>query len=90
MLEINENYYQIICKDKILELTPKEYDVLKLLIDNSYKVTSKSEIISELWPKVELNSRVVDTYVSRIRKKLINLGHPGIRVQNKRGYILIS
>jgi len=73
-----------------LKLTPKEYDVLKLLIDNSYKVMSKTEIISEIWPVKKLNSRVVDTYISRIRKKLTNLGHPGIKVLNKRGYILDS
>ena len=90
MLKINENQYQISFENKSLELTPKEYDVLKLLINNSFKVTSKSEIISELWSKVELNSRVVDTYISRIRKKLNNLGHPGIRVLTKRGYILRS
>tara|TARA_Y100001970_G_scaffold275355_1_gene376473 strand:- start:796 stop:1074 length:279 start_codon:yes stop_codon:yes gene_type:complete len=90
MLKIYEDLYEISFNDKTLDLTPKEYELLKILIKESNKLLSKSELRELLWPKKDLKSRVVDTYISRIRKKLKIFGHPGIMVQSKRGYRLIN
>jgi len=90
MLKIYEDLYEISFNDKTLELTPKEYELLKILIKESNKLLSKSELRELLWPKKDLKSRVVDTYISRVRKKLKIFGHPGIMVQSKRGYRLIN
>jgi len=90
MLKIYEDLYEISCNDKTLDLTPKEYELLKILINESDKLLSKSELRELLWPKKNLKSRVVDTYISRVRKKLKIFGHPGIMVQSKRGYRLIN
>ena len=52
-------------------------------LHQSHKVISKSEITKLIWPEKVLKSRVVDSYISRIRK-LNKLGHPGIKVITKR------
>ena len=89
MLKVKEEIYEISYNNEVIDLTPKEYELLKTLIYQSHKVISKSEITEQIWPNKTPKSRVVDTYVSRIRKKLKRFGHPGIMVQSKRGYRLI-
>ena len=89
MLKVSEAKYEISYRDEVIDLTPKEYDLLKIFIHQSHKVISKSEITKLIWPEKVLKSRVDDSYVSRIRKKLNKLGHPGIKVITKRGYRLI-
>ena len=89
MLKISDEKFQISYNNAALDLTPKEYELLKIFINQSHKVLSKSELIELVWPNKLPKSRVVDTYVSRIRKKLKEFGHPGIMVQSKRGYRLI-
>ena len=44
MLKIYEDLYEISFNDKTLELTPKEYELLKILIKESNKLLSKSEL----------------------------------------------
>ena len=70
MLKVSEAKYEISYRDEVIDLTPKEYDLLKIFIHQSHKVISKSEITKLIWPEKVLKSRVVDSYVSRIRKKL--------------------
>ncbi|MFL2803410.1 MAG: winged helix-turn-helix domain-containing protein [Dehalococcoidia bacterium] len=90
MLEVIDDLYQISYRDSVLNLRPKEYDLLKVLIENTDKVLSKSDLIRQIWPDKDVRSRVVDTNISRLRTKLKESGHPGILVVNKRGYRLIE
>ena len=54
MLKIYEDLYEISFNDKTLDLTPKEYELLKILIKESDKLLSKSELRELLWPKKDL------------------------------------
>ena len=44
MLKVSEAKYEISYRDEVIDLTPKEYDLLKIFIHQSHKVISKSEI----------------------------------------------
>ena len=90
LLVCDELLFQITYDSKILRLKPKEYELLKILIKNSNRILSKSQLIEIIWPHLAKNSRVVDTNISRLRSKLKKLGHPGISVSSKRGYRLIT
>ena len=50
MLKISEEKFQISYNDLALDLTPKEYELLKIFINQSHKVLSKSELIELVWP----------------------------------------
>jgi len=55
----------------ILNLTPKEYELVALLFDSEGRLLSRAEILETVWGiKTEINTRTVDTHISRIRKKL--------------------
>jgi two-component system response regulator MtrA len=52
-------------------LTPKEYDLLVALINRGGAVTTRHELLSEVWGyQSDVNTRTVDIHVSELRKKL--------------------
>ncbi|MCH9003420.1 MAG: winged helix-turn-helix transcriptional regulator, partial [Planctomycetes bacterium] len=75
---------------QILDLTPREYDLLTVLMQETQRVVGRVELLRKVWKEGEPLVRVVDTYICRLRSKLKNAGHPGISVARKRGYRLIS
>lgn len=57
--------------DDELHLTPKEYELLVLLMHNDGRVVSRQRILSELWTgDPEAASRSLDVHMSSLRKKL--------------------
>lgn len=66
-------------------LTKTEYAVLALLAKNRGQFFSRRQIYDEIWRDVERgnNDRIVDTNISRIRKKLGDLGS---LIVNKSGF----
>ncbi|MCE5311885.1 MAG: response regulator transcription factor [Nitrospiraceae bacterium] len=58
--------------DKEVLLTPKEYDLLCLLISKKGAVVSREEIKSELWRESNIYtwSRVIDVHIQHLRQKI--------------------
>lgn len=58
-------------KGTILELTPKEFEILELFFHNKDKSLSRDYILNEIWGKNYFGDlKVVDVNMRRIRKKL--------------------
>ncbi|WP_340023448.1 response regulator transcription factor [Paenibacillus sp. FSL K6-1096] len=54
-----------------VELTPKEYDLLWLLVRNKGTVIARDTILSRVWGiEFEGDSRVVDSHIKKLRSKL--------------------
>lgn len=54
-----------------LDVTAKEIDLLKLLVEHQGLVLSRSQILDNLWgDNAEVLDRLVDTYIKNLRKKL--------------------
>ena len=54
-----------------IELTPKEYDLLKILVDNKGIAMSRDKLLELVWDyDYEGNTRTVDVHVQRLRNKL--------------------
>lgn len=57
--------------DGPIDLTPKEIDLLKLLIEHKGLVLTRSQILDELWGyDYPIIDRTIDTYIKNLRKKL--------------------
>lgn len=84
------NLYAAWCGPRPLELTAREFDLLKVLVEEHDRVMPRAELHGRVWSVAESKARVVDTYVSRLRRKLTGAGHPGIRSVHMRGYRLLS
>lgn len=85
-LDINiENKSVYIDKEKII-LTPKEFEILVLLISKRGKVFCREEILKRIWPEdVYVLDRTVDVNITRLRKKIKDYG-PRISSRTSYGY----
>ncbi len=57
--------------ERLLELTPKEYDLLALLVSNPDRVYSREQLLDMIWGMAYIGgTRTVDIHIQRLRKKL--------------------
>ena len=57
--------------DKELDLTPKEFDLLALLVTDAGRVVSRQRIMHEVWDEHYYGStRTLDMHISSLRRKL--------------------
>lgn len=54
-----------------IDITPKELEILKLLIENKGLVLSRNQILDDLWgDDCAIIDRTIDAYIRNLRKKL--------------------
>ncbi|MFR1478957.1 MAG: response regulator transcription factor [Hydrogeniiclostridium mannosilyticum] len=54
-----------------IDVTPKEIDLLRLLVEHKGLVLTRTQILDELWGKdYPIFDRTIDTYIKNLRKKL--------------------
>ena len=70
-LTIDAERREVLSKDRIVDLTTREFDVLWCLAQNNRKVLSRDDIHRQLYNS-EYNGfdRSIDIYISRIRQKI--------------------
>ncbi|NOZ61040.1 MAG: response regulator transcription factor [Calditrichaeota bacterium] len=72
-LTVNFSKHQVTADDKDLELTPKEFLLLKALIEAKGRVLSRDQLLDKVWGfDYYGDQRTVDVHVRRLRKKLGN------------------
>ncbi len=70
-LTINPDSYQVFLANRPVDLTPKEFQVLKLLALNPGKVFTREELLREVWSSDYYGgTRTVDVHIRRIRSKI--------------------
>jgi len=83
-MEIDVHKKRLIINENRVELTKKEYEILKLLLENQGKVFSREDILNHVWgDDVIVTERTVDVNITRLRSKL---GKYGSCLKNKSGY----
>lgn len=74
-LVVNKTSRQVIVNEKLLELTPKEFDLLWALVSSVKKVFTRDELLKTVWGYNYFGDiRTVDTHIKSLRNKL---GNPG-------------
>ncbi len=62
---------QVFCKGEPLECTPKEYELLEVLVNNRNIALSRERLLELVWGyDFEGDTRTVDVHIQKIRKKL--------------------
>ena len=70
-LKINEEYRRVLVKDREINLTSREFEVLELLASAPGKVYSREELLKTIWGEdYPGDVRTVDVHVRRLREKL--------------------
>jgi DNA-binding response OmpR family regulator len=72
----------------VLEMSPREFEVLGLLLQRAPRLTPKATLVDELAQRNrDVNDSVVEVYISRLRRKLQDSG-VSIRTLRGFGYVL--
>jgi len=75
---------RLLIGDKKIELTRKEFEVMRLLMENEGRIFPREDILSRVWSDdVVVTDRTVDVNITRLRKKL---GEYGKCIRNKSGF----
>jgi Response regulators consisting of a CheY-like receiver domain and a winged-helix DNA-binding domain len=75
---------RLIINDERVELTKKEYEILRTLLENQGKIFSREDLLTRIWGQdVIVTERTVDVNITRLRTKL---GQFGSSLKNKTGY----
>lgn len=85
---LDNEKHAVYVKDEPCDLTFKEFELLKLLLQNAGIVTSRDKILNKVWGvDFEGESRTLDMHIKTLRQKL---GEEGNRIRTVRnvGYIL--
>lgn len=71
-LRIDPAAYEVRVADRPVEVTRKEFDLLKLLASEPQEVVTRQRIMAEVWQDnwTPSNSRTIDTHVNTLRRKL--------------------
>ena len=85
-LEINTNDLKVKRNGYVIELTPKEYQLLLILAKANGRILSKQAISEQLWDvHFESNLNTIEVYINFIRKK-IDKGHAEKLILTRPGY----
>jgi len=72
-IEVDFERHETMVKGKPAYLAPKEFAILKLLIESDGKVLSRDQLLQLIWgheKDIEIDTRTVDQHVARLRHKL--------------------
>ncbi|KAB3538573.1 response regulator transcription factor [Alkaliphilus pronyensis] len=70
-LEMDTEKHVVMIKGKVVDLTLKEFELLKILIENRGKVLSRNLLLDEVWGYEYFGeTRTVDVHIRHLRKKI--------------------
>ena len=70
-LEIDLNAYVVKIDNKVIDLTPKEYEILVYLTTNTGRAVTREQILEKVWGYDYLgDDRTLDTHMKSLRKKI--------------------
>ena len=70
-LALNMSDYSVMKNGQTVELTAKEFEILKLLMKNPKKVYTKEQLYSQIWNDAYMgDENAVNVHISRLRNKI--------------------
>jgi two-component system OmpR family response regulator len=88
-LELDDDAHEVTRGGELVELTATEYRLLRYLMLNPRRVLTRAQLLEHVWDyDFGGDARVLETYVSYLRKKVDRLGPPLIHTVRGVGYAL--
>ncbi|KAB8169836.1 response regulator [Streptomyces sp. 3MP-14] len=87
-LELDEDAHQVRRAGRPVRLSPTEFALLRYLLLNAGRVVSKAQILDRVWSGQADDTRIVETYVSYLRRKVDAAGPTLIQTVRGVGYSL--
>ncbi len=85
-IKINFISYEVLVNGEKVELTPKEYELLKLFLTNMNRVFSRDQLLEKIWGyEYYGDTRTVDVHIRHLRSKIEKSTHFSDAIQTVRG-----
>lgn len=82
-IEMSDDRHQVLVDGEKVELTYKEYELLKILLENQGMVLSREKLLDRVWGyQFDGGTRTVDVHIKTLRQKL---GSGGAHIKTVRG-----
>jgi two-component system alkaline phosphatase synthesis response regulator PhoP len=84
-LRVDWGAHVVTLKGRSVELTPKEFELLKALIEAKGRVLNREVLLDRVWGyerAIEIETRTVDLHISQLRKKLKAVADRIVTVKN--------
>lgn len=81
-IRIDDSKHEVYVADEPVVLTVKEYDLLKLLVQNHENVVRRNDILDAVWGKDYGETRTLDIHVAELRKAI---SHADAKIVTVRG-----
>ena len=89
LIIMNLKTHRVKREGKEVKLNPKEFDLLKLFMENPGKVFSRDQLLDKIWGNINVEPRTVDVHIRRLRKNInVNNTKDLIRTVRSSGYSL--
>ncbi|MBC7419148.1 MAG: response regulator transcription factor [Bdellovibrio sp.] len=69
-LKMNLSSRQCYVNENEVTLTPKQFEILKLLVENKARLVSRQTFMSEIWGHSDVTPRNVDSQINYLKKKI--------------------
>lgn len=88
-LTVDAEKFEVKLNKKVIDLAPKEFDILTSLMSANGNVLSRKALIKMIWnpARLSIDSRTIDQHVGRLRRKI---GYNFILTVPTRGYRYIA
>jgi two-component system OmpR family response regulator len=88
---LTEDTHTVTVNGEKAELSPTEFDLLRILMQEKGKVLSRSRLLREVWNiNFDTGTNVVDTYISYLRRKVHTNEYQGIKTVRGVGFQMLD
>ena len=88
-ITLNLKTFRVKREGSPVKLNPKEFDLLRLFMENPGKVFSRDQLLDKIWGNVNVELRTVDVHIRRLRKNInVHNTKDLIRTVRSSGYSL--
>ena len=88
-ITLNLKTFRVKREGSPVKLNPKEFDLLRLFMENPGKVFSRDQLLDKIWGNVNVEPRTVDVHIRRLRKNInVHNTKDLIRTVRSSGYSL--
>ena len=90
VLSLNRSTYELVCGDKTISLSGKEFQIMEMLMQNPNIIVTPDQLITHIWGwDTSVDTSVIWVHISNIRKKIETLGATVIiKFVRNAGYVL--
>jgi two-component system, OmpR family, response regulator RegX3 len=85
-VRIDRARHEVEVDGRLVELPPKEFDLLAALVENAGRVLTRHQLIDEVWGSDYVgDTKTLDVHIRRLRTRVESDPHDPVRIQTVRG-----